>query len=176
MLKPLASCCTYLAFEAPVASVSSLQFSSATVQIVNNTFSRLTSTTCQTPAYRTILPFNSTTITIPWHNSNFSTWIGLRFLPFAAGSRSIVSLDNANGSNIINISNIISVLPSPNNLACIQKRLDGVPSRTFFSFGSYILVSEPLQPWNFFHFRFAVRQLLNVKHGLVLNELPGLLL
>ena len=123
-----------LAFGTLVAPVFSLQFNSATVQQCAPTllsFSGLTSTAYRAPASLTLLPFNSTAITVPLQNINFSAGIGLDFLPFAAGSQFIASLDDASGSNIINTSDIIPVLPSPNNNSTCVQTPDGTLARTF---------------------------------------------
>ena len=78
-------------------------------------FTGLASPPSGAPASLVIIPFNSTAKVISLQNIDLSAGIGLNFLPLAAGSEFIMSLDDAKGNNIINTSDIFSVLPSPNN-------------------------------------------------------------
>ncbi|KAF8798929.1 hypothetical protein BYT27DRAFT_7150464 [Phlegmacium glaucopus] len=123
-----------LTFGTLVAPVFSLQFQPASVQQcapILLSFSGLNSSVSRAPASLTILPFNSTAIVVPLPSFTFSTGIGLNFLPFAAGEQFIASLDDVGGSNIINISDITPVLPSPiNNSTCISDP-DSVLPRSF---------------------------------------------
>lgn len=123
-----------LAFGTLVAPVFSLQFNIAMVQQcapILLSFSGLTSPLPRAPASLTILPFNSTAILVPLENPNVSAGIDLNFLPLAADSQFIVSLDDVDGSNIIDISNIVPVLPSPDgNSICVPQQ-DAVPLTSF---------------------------------------------
>ena len=120
-----------LAFGSLVAPVFSFQFNFAIAQQcapILLSFSGLTSTVSGAPVSLTIIPLNSTAIVVPLQNNSFSAGIGLN-LPFAAGSQFIASLDDASGSNIINISDIMPVLPSPNNNStCVLQPDQDLPS------------------------------------------------
>jgi len=123
-----------LVFGTLVAPVFSLQFNLTSVQQCAPmllSFSGLNSTVSRAPASLTILPFNSTATVIPLLNFTLSNGIGLNFLPLAAGSQFIVSLDDVGGSNVINISDIIPVLPSPNNNSTCISNSGGVLPKSF---------------------------------------------
>ena len=112
-----------LVFGTLVASVFSLQINSTSVQQCSPlllSFTGLASPASGAPASLAIIPFNSTASVIPLQQINLTAGIGLNFVPFAAGSQFIVSLNDVSGNNIINTSHIFPVLPSPNNnSACI---------------------------------------------------------
>lgn len=123
-----------LAFGTLVAPVFTLQFNFINVQQcapIVLSFTGLTSTISGAPASLEILPFNSTVVVIPLQNITFTMGIGLNFLPFAAGSQFIASLDDVDGNNIIDISDIIPVLPSPNNNSTCIPNPGGVLPRSF---------------------------------------------
>lgn len=107
-----------LVFGTLVAPVFSLQFNITSAQQCSPlllSFTGLASPASGAPASLAIIPLNSTAIVVPLQNINLTAGIGLNFVPFAAGSQFIVSLDDGEGNNIINTSNIFPVLPSPNN-------------------------------------------------------------
>ena len=112
-----------LVFGTLVAPIFSLQFNFTSAQQCSPlllSFTGLASPASGAPASLAIIPFNSTPIVLPLETINLTAGIGLNFLPFVAGSQFIVSLDDANGNNIINTSDIFPVLPSPNhNSTCI---------------------------------------------------------
>jgi hypothetical protein len=118
MLLPAGLRLRLLVFGTLVAPVFGLQFSFPSPQQCSPlllSFAGLASPPSGAPASLTIIPFNSTAIVIALQDINFTAGIGLNFVPFVTGSEFIVSLDDANGNNIINTSEVLSVLPSPNN-------------------------------------------------------------
>ena len=118
MLLPAGPLLCLLVFGTLVAPVFSLQFHFTSPQQCSPlllSFTGLASPPSRAPASLAIIPFNSTAIVIPLQDINFTTGIGLNFVPFPTGSQFIVSLNDAKGSNIINTSDIFPVLPSPNN-------------------------------------------------------------
>ncbi|KAF8158174.1 hypothetical protein B0H34DRAFT_674636 [Crassisporium funariophilum] len=80
------------------------------------------SNTTEVPNSLSIIPFNSTAIVVPLPNpAIIYSGIAITFLPFAAGSNYIASLDDASGDNIIKVSDIIRVLPSSTgNSSCVS--------------------------------------------------------
>lgn len=71
------------------------------------------------PATLSILPFNSTAIFVPIPNPELSPGIDLSFLPIPAGSDFVTSIDDGSGENLIKVSDILRVLPSPTgNSSC----------------------------------------------------------
>jgi len=130
-----------LVFGTLVAPAFSLQFSFTSVQqcaTLELSFSGLTSPVSGTPSSLTIIPFNATAIVVPLNNPNFTTGIILSPLPFLAGSEFIVSLDDANGNDIINNSDIFPVLPSPKkNSSCIPDPDEIAPK--FFTMASPVV-------------------------------------
>lgn len=92
-------------------------------------FTGLASPPSGAPASLAIIPFNSTAKVISLQNIDLTAGIGLNFLPLVTGSQFIMSLDDAKGNNIINTSDIFSVLSSPNNNStCIPE-----PQPSFFT-------------------------------------------
>ena len=72
------------------------------------------------PATLSILPFNSTAILVPITYPDLSQGIDLSFLPIPAGSDFITSMDDDSGENLIKVSDILRVLPSPTgNSSCM---------------------------------------------------------
>lgn len=130
-----------LAFGTLVAPVFSLQFSYTSVQQcapLQLLFSGLTTPVSGTPSSLKIIPFNATTIVVPLHDPDFSNGIAFSPLSFAAGSQFILSLDDASGNSIINVSEILPVLPSPShNSTCIPG--PGELPRRFFTMASPIV-------------------------------------
>ena len=100
-----------------VFPVFSLQFNFASPQQCSPLllpFTDLASPPRTTPTSLAIIPSNSTAIVISLENIDI-TAMGVNFLPFASGTPFMLSLNDANGNNVINTSFIFSVLPSPNN-------------------------------------------------------------
>jgi len=73
------------------------------------------------PAFLSMIPVNSTAITVPLQDPTIvSTGIALTFLPFPAGSDFLTSLDGSTGENLILVSDLKRVLPSPTgNSSCV---------------------------------------------------------
>ncbi|KAF8645118.1 hypothetical protein AX16_007947 [Volvariella volvacea WC 439] len=68
------------------------------------------------PMTLTVLPFNSNPVVIPIPNAApNSSGVEVTFLPIAAGTTFIASLDDITGNNSAKVSDIIRVLPSPTN-------------------------------------------------------------
>ncbi|KDR82882.1 hypothetical protein GALMADRAFT_220878 [Galerina marginata CBS 339.88] len=112
------------ALGALVAPANALKFTFTDVQQcdpVMISFSGSNLTGSNPPTALTILPINSTAISIPLPDPTLiSSGIALTFLPFIAGSNFLASLDNSTGENLIDVSDLIRVLPSPNgNSSCI---------------------------------------------------------
>ncbi|KAG6841693.1 hypothetical protein C0991_007963 [Blastosporella zonata] len=75
------------------------------------------------PTSLTLVPFNSTPVSIPISNtpSNISS-VSVTFVPFAAGTPFLASLNDATGESVTQVSDIIQVLPSPTgNVSCLPK-------------------------------------------------------
>ncbi|KAF8967175.1 hypothetical protein BDZ97DRAFT_1805529 [Flammula alnicola] len=132
-----------LAFGTQVAPTHGLKFNFMTVEQcdpVVMTFSGSNITTV--PTSLSILPINSTAIVVPLQNpSLISIGIALSFLPIPAGSNFIASLDDSEGDNLISVSDLIRVLPSPTgNSACLPAQSSAAPQR--FTLGSAISQCE----------------------------------
>lgn len=66
------------------------------------------------PTSLTLLPFDSTPISIPLPNAaTNSTGVTVTFLPLAAGTRFVASLDDETGDNSAKVSDIFRVFDSP---------------------------------------------------------------
>lgn len=107
-----------------VASANTLKFDFADVQQCDQvmvSFSGSNLTAEQVPASLEILPINSTALNISLvEPSLVYSGIALTFLPLAAGTDFLASLDDNTGHNIISVSDIIRVFPSPiGNDSCL---------------------------------------------------------
>ncbi|KAF8073874.1 hypothetical protein FPV67DRAFT_1666622 [Lyophyllum atratum] len=73
------------------------------------------------PMRLTLVPFNSTPISIPIPNAAANTsGVYVTFFPFAAGTNFLASLEDATGENVAKVSDIIRVLPSSTgNTTCL---------------------------------------------------------
>ena len=68
------------------------------------------------PTSLLLLPLNSTSLFIPIPNASpNSTGLAVSFLPLAAGTQFIASLDDSSGDNAARVSDIFQVQPSPTN-------------------------------------------------------------
>ncbi|KAJ3483679.1 hypothetical protein NLJ89_g12042 [Agrocybe chaxingu] len=74
------------------------------------------------PSSLSILPVNSTAILVPLPDPGIiNTGVALTFLPFAAGTNFVASLDDSAGENLIFVSDLIRVLPSASgNSSCLS--------------------------------------------------------
>ncbi|KAF5382626.1 hypothetical protein D9615_003014 [Tricholomella constricta] len=80
------------------------------------------------PMWLTLIPFSSSPISIPIPNAAVNTsGVLVTFMPFAAGTTFVASLDDATGENVAKVSDIIRVLPSPSNdSTCLPASQDTV--------------------------------------------------
>lgn len=83
------------------------------------------------PSFLSMIPVNSTAISIPLPDpSVVSTGITLTFLPFPAGSNFLASLDDSTGENLISVSDLKRVLPSStDDSSCVAPQNLGVAKR-----------------------------------------------
>lgn len=83
------------------------------------------------PMLLTLVPFNSSPISIPIPNAASNTsGVYVTFVPFAAGTTFVASLDDTTGENVAQVSDVIRVLPSPTeNKACLPSLTDTTPKR-----------------------------------------------
>ncbi|KAG6833438.1 hypothetical protein H0H87_006804 [Tephrocybe sp. NHM501043] len=98
------------------------------ITIVGNSTVHTTS-----PTSLTLVPFNSTPVSIPISDapSNISS-VSVASVPFAAGTRFLASLDDASGENLAKVSAVVEVLPSPTgNATCLPKAEHTVTTRNF---------------------------------------------
>jgi len=74
------------------------------------------------PAFLSMIPVNSTAISVPLRDPFVvSAGIALTFLPFPAGANFIASLDDNTGKALISVSDLKQVLPSStNNSSCLS--------------------------------------------------------
>ncbi|KAF9483520.1 hypothetical protein BDN70DRAFT_918407 [Pholiota conissans] len=123
--------------------VSALKFNFTTVRQcapVNITFSG--SNLAVAPTFLTIVPLESNAIVVPLQNpALISTGISLTFLPLAAGSNFLASLDDVRGENLISVSDLIRVLPSSgDNSSCLPNPENDTPRR--FTIGETVSQCE----------------------------------
>lgn len=72
------------------------------------------------PQTLTVLPFNSTPISIPIPNATVnSTGVGVSFLPMISGTEFIASLDMTNGINVAKVSDIFNIDTTNGNTSCV---------------------------------------------------------
>lgn len=85
------------------------------------------------PMWLTLVPFNSSPISIPIPNADANTsGVYVTFFPLEAGSTFVASLDDATGENVARVSDIIRVLPSPTgNTTCLPTSNDAPKSTPF---------------------------------------------
>lgn len=83
------------------------------------------------PMFLTLIPFGSSPLSIPIPNAAAdSSGVYVTFVPFAAGTNFVASLDDATGENVAKVSDVIRVLPSDTgNTTCLPTG----PSPTFFT-------------------------------------------
>ncbi|KAG6878501.1 hypothetical protein C0993_005430 [Termitomyces sp. T159_Od127] len=76
-----------------------------------------------TPTWLTLVPFSSAPVFIPITNTSSTlNSVNVTFVPFAAGTDFIASLDDANHSSVAEVSDIVRVLPSPSrDVSCLVK-------------------------------------------------------
>jgi hypothetical protein len=76
------------------------------------------------PAFLSLIPVNSTAISVPLLDPFVvSTGIALTFLPFPAGANFVASLDDSTGENLVGVSDLKRVLPSPtDNSSCVARQ------------------------------------------------------
>lgn len=128
-----------------VLSASQFKFTIGTVQQcepVSITFSGVDKAH-PVPASLILLPFNATPIAIPIPNAaTNSSGVYVTFLPLAANTQFMASLDDETGDNSAKVSDVIRVLPSPtNNASCLSTATVTTPAFT--------LVDTPSQCENF---------------------------
>ncbi|GLB38239.1 hypothetical protein LshimejAT787_0501040 [Lyophyllum shimeji] len=85
------------------------------------------------PMFLTLVPFNSSPISIPIPNAAANTsGVYVTFFPLEAGTTFVASLDDATGENVARVSDIIRVLPSPtNNTTCLPASKDAAKPTLF---------------------------------------------
>lgn len=119
----------------PQAVLSDFKFSFSNVQqcgpfIISFSHDGLSASTL--PLTLTVLPFNSRAISIPILDSApNSTGIYVTFLPLAAGTSFIASVDDATGENAGKISDVIKILPSSNDNSTCLPPITNSPARLF---------------------------------------------
>lgn len=107
-----------LAFGTQVAPAHGLRFNFTAVveECQPFTVSFSGSSLNTTPAFLSMIPVNSTAISVPLPDPLVvSTGIALTFLPFPAGANFVASLEDSTGKNLIFVSDLKRVLPSPTN-------------------------------------------------------------
>ncbi|KAJ7600934.1 hypothetical protein C8J56DRAFT_21952 [Mycena floridula] len=84
------------------------------------------------PSSLLLLPFNSTPVSIPIPNAAAnSTGVTITFLPLAAGTQFIASLDDESGDSSARVSDIFRVLPSPTgDNSCLPSQPQTAPQFT----------------------------------------------
>ncbi|KAF9013299.1 hypothetical protein BDQ17DRAFT_1321163 [Cyathus striatus] len=92
------------------------------------------------PMTLTVLPFNSTPIFVPIPNTAATpAGVYVTFLPLAAGTNFVASLDDASPGNIARVSDVIKVLPSPSgNDTCLPPATEDEPNNTLFQLGDVL--------------------------------------
>ncbi|KAF9556732.1 hypothetical protein CPC08DRAFT_820277 [Agrocybe pediades] len=113
-----------LALGTLVAQVNGLKFNITDVQQcqpIMVSFEGTNLTGPGVPAALTVIPVNSTAISIPVDPSYIPTGIAITFLPLPAGSNFLASLDDSAGDSLIDVSDLIRVLPSSgfSNSTCL---------------------------------------------------------
>ena len=97
-------------------------------------------TTRRTPTRISIIPLNSSPIFIPFPNvSLISSGLGLTFLPLPSGANFLATLDDDTGDNVINVSDLIRILPTA------QNRTDCLPPVATAAPRQFQLVTPPRQ-------------------------------
>jgi len=97
-------------------------------------------TTRKTPTRVSIIPLNSNPIFIPFPNASLiTTGLGLTFLPLSAGTNFLATLDDETGDNVINVSDLIRILPTARN------KTDCLPAVTPPSPQQFKIVTPPRQ-------------------------------
>lgn len=115
---------SFLVLALPQAVLARFKFSLSAVEQcgpVNITFSGNDPSADAIPITFTILPFNSTPISIPIPNAmTNSSGVYVTFLPLPEGTTFIASLDNAAADNTGKVTDVIKVLPSSTgNTTCL---------------------------------------------------------
>ncbi|KAF5315203.1 hypothetical protein D9619_007094 [Psilocybe cf. subviscida] len=132
-------------FAAQVVSVSALLFNFTNVTQCAPVLISFTGRNISvTPDRLWLLPINSTASSFPLGDpSVYTTGISLDFVPYAADTTFLTSIDDSTGIHVILTSNVTTVLPSPTgNSSCVSVSNDSIPRH--FTLASEANQCEPI--------------------------------